>query len=354
VDNSAPTRVSDEVLADLRRRLRSTRLVAAPGTGWNRGTDHNYLQELVRYWANAYDWRPAEDRILALPWQRAGGMRVVRQRGPDSAPVVVLLHGWPDSVLRFERLLPLLTDLTVVVPALPGFPFADSPGSAGADMADPIAGALSELGYDRYVVAGGDIGSSVADALARRQPEHVAALYLTDVPARLLATVPESDLTDDDRSYRARAAEWQATDGAYAAEQATRPATLAVALGDSPAGLAAWLIEKYRAWSDCSGDVESVFPRDDLLTWITAYWVTASVGTSFAPYSERRAPVASRITAPAIVSMFPKEPLQAPRSTAERFLDVRVWDEPPRGGHFPAWEQPDAFASALRRAVALA
>ncbi len=352
--DAAPAPVPDDVLTDLRRRLRDSRIVTAPGSGWDRGTDHAHLTELVRYWGEEYDWRAAEARIRGLPWERAGGLRLIHQRGPQGSPVVVLLHGWPDSVLRFSKVLPLLTDLTVVVPCLPGYPWSDSPGTASADMADPIAAALAELGHDRYVVSGGDIGAGVAEALARRQRDHVSVLHLTDVTVRNLAVVPEAQWTDADRAYRADADAWQTAEGAYAAEQATKPATLAAALGDSPVGLAAWLVEKYRSWSDCGGDVESVFPRDDLLTWITAYWVTGTIGTSFAPYSERRPPASGRVAAPAAVTYFPKELLHAPRSTAEHWLDVRLWEEEPAGGHFAAWERPAAFAAALRRAVALA
>lgn len=352
--SAVPEPVPESVLDDLRTRLRSSRLVASPGEGWSRGADHAYLAELVRYWADEFDWRAAEARIRALPWERAGGLRLLHQRGPAGAPVVVLLHGWPDSVLRFARVLPLLTDLTVVVPCLPGYPWSDSPGTAGADMAVPVAAALAELGYDRYVVSGGDIGSSVAEALARRHPAAVAALHLTDVTVRNLTAVPEEQWTEEDRRYRAEADAWQAAEGAYAAEQATKPATLAAALGDSPVGLAAWLVEKYRTWSDCDGDVEAAFPRDDLLTWITAYWVTGAIGTSFSPYSERRPPVPGRVQVAAAVTVFPKELLHAPRSTAEHWLDVRIWDEQPRGGHFAAWEEPEAFAAAVRKAAALA
>ena len=351
---AAPDPVPDDVLEDLRARLRASRIVQAPGDGWARGTDRRYLAQLMRYWAEEYDWRTAEEQIRALPWERAGGLRVIHQRGPEGAPVVVLLHGWPDSFLRFTRVLPRLTEVTVVVPCLPGYPGSDGPGMAGADMAAPVAAAMADLGYDRYVVSGGDIGSSVAEALARREPDHVAVLHLTDVTVRNLASFPEAEWTEEDRRYRGQADAWQAAEGAYAAEQATKPSTLAVALGDSPAGLAAWLVEKYRSWSDCDGDLEAAFPRDDLLTWITLYWVTGAIGTSFAPYSERRMPVPGRVPAPAVITSFPKELLHAPRSTTERWLDVRIWREEAAGGHFAAWEQPERFAAAIRDAVALA
>ena len=352
--SDAPDRVPDEVLDDLRRRLRDRRRVPAVGSGWARGVDAAYLDDLLRYWAEEYDWRAAEDRIRALPWTRAGGLRLVHQRAAaEDAPVLVLLHGWPDSVLRFQRVLPLLQDVHVVVPALPGYPFSDSPGTAGALMAEPIAAAMAELGHERYVVSGGDIGTGVAEALARLVPEHVSALHLTDVPSRALALVPDAQRSEGERAFAEEVRRWTEAEGAYMHEQSTKPATLAVGLGDSPAGLAAWIVEKLRSWSDCDGDVEAAFPRDDLLTWITLYWVTGAIGTSFAPYAERLPPVQERVAAPLAVTLFPRDLLHAPRELAERTFDVRVWDEQPSGGHFAAWERPEAFAAAVRAAIAL-
>jgi pimeloyl-ACP methyl ester carboxylesterase len=352
----APEPVDDAVLDDLRRRLRGTRLVGGLPGSWERGTDALYLADLVAYWADGYDWRAAEERIRSLPWARTrNGMRGLHQRAADpAAPVLLLLHGWPDSVLRFERVLPLLTDVHVVVPALPGFPYSGLGPSSRQAMAEPVAAMLDELGYDRVVVSGGDIGTGVAESLARRSPERVAALHLTDLPlARAFSTPPE-ERTPAEARFAAEVEQWRALEGGYIAEQATKPNTLAAALGDSPVGLAAWLVEKLRSWSDCDGDVESAFPRDDLLTWITVYWVTGTIGTSFGPYALQEPPAPGRIAAPAVVSVFPHEPLHAPRGLAERILDVRVWDEQPAGGHFAAWEQPEAFVRALRQAIALA
>ncbi|MGT2427453.1 epoxide hydrolase family protein [Amnibacterium kyonggiense] len=232
-----PVPVPDEVLDDLRGRLRSRRRIPVVGTGWSRGVDPEHLDDLLRYWAEEYDWRAAEQRILALPWTRAGGLRLVHRRAAaDDAPVVVLLHGWPDSVLRFERVLPLLRDVHVVVPALPGYPLSDSPGTAGALMAEPIAAAMQELGHDRFVVSGGDIGTGVAEALARLVPDRVAALHLTDVPSRVLALIPEAERSPGERAFAEEVRAWNEAEGAYLHEQATRPATLAVGLGDSPRG----------------------------------------------------------------------------------------------------------------------
>jgi pimeloyl-ACP methyl ester carboxylesterase len=355
-----PPLVEQPVLDDLRRRLRETNRVRLPeGTGWERGVDADYLTQLMSYWADSYDWRAHEGRIRSLPWATVdvGGTnyRVLHQKSSNEAATVVLLHGWPDSVLRYERVLPLLADLNVVVPALPGFPFAPpltKPSMSVTAMADIVEAAMSGLGYQSYIVSGGDVGSLVAEALAARAPHSVSALHLTDVPYTHLFTVGASELTPDEQVYLSAGQQWQMTEGAYALEQSTKPQTLAVALGDSPAGLLAWIVEKLRAWSDCGGDVESVFPRDDLLTWVTAYWVTGTIGTSFSSYAEEGEPV-TEVATPTVVSIFPRDLVPAPRSFAERFFDIRVWAEQPSGGHFSAWEQPERFVDGLRAAVGI-
>lgn len=357
----APPPVPDAALDDLRARVRATRRVAVPdgAVPWDRGTDPDHLTSLLATWAEDYDWRPHEDQIRALPWVRTaagGAMRSVHRRAADpGAAAVVLLHGWPDSVLRFEKVLPLLGDLHVVVPALPGYPFADTwtgPPASTTVMAGAVAGVMTELGYQRYVVSGGDIGSAVAEALAARHPERVGALHLSEVPYQHMSTLDEDELSAPERIYLEAGRQWQMNEAGYSLEQSTKPATLAVGLGDSPAGLAAWIMEKLRSWSDCGGDVESVFPREDLLTWITAYWVTGAIGTSFTPYAERREPV-GRVEVPTAVTLFPNDLLSAPREFGERFFDVRAWEQHPDGGHFGAWEHPEAFAAGLRSAVAL-
>src|SRR5215218_8235761 len=341
----APAVVEQSVLDELRTRLRAYRRVAVPaGYGWSRGVDGDYLARLIADWADAYNWREHEARIRTLPWIRAGELRAVHRRAADGDAVpVLLLHGWPDSILRFERVLPLLADLHLIVPALPGFPFAvpvARRGLSSPDIAETVADAMAELGYDRYVVSAGDVGGDVAEALAAGHPDRVAALHLTDVSQYRFLVNPPQDLSDAERAYVERGHHWQRTEGGYMHEQSTKPHTLAVGLGDSPAGLAAWILEKLRSWSDCGGDVETVFPRDDLLTWITLYWVTGTIGTSFGPYAHREPPKPGRVEAPTAVSLFPRDLLPAPRALAERIFDVRVWEEHGRGGHFAAWEQP--------------
>lgn len=341
---------------EMRERLQWTRRVTIPWSGdGTRGITGTHLDELLERWANGYDWGPHERRIGEFPWVtvQAGGteLRVIHQRSADThAPVVVLLHGWPDSVLRFERVLPLLAGLHLVVPALPGFPFASPltiPGMSVNRIAGIVADAMDKLGYSRYTVSGGDVGGTVAEILAGEHPDRVAALHLTNVAPRRALTAHPAKLLPDAVAYLDRSAQWFRTDGGYIAEQSTRPNTLAVALGDSPAGLAAWIVEKLESWSD-----ESAFTPDELLTWVTAYWVTGTIGTSFATYVE---PVTlpDRIDTPTVLSVFPRDIKPEPRSYAEAFLNICEYVEHRAGGHFAAWEQPKAYSDDVRRAVEL-
>jgi pimeloyl-ACP methyl ester carboxylesterase len=358
--DDAPPAVRESVLDDLRDRLRAyRRVVLPPGLGWQRGVDGDYLADLVSYWSDSYDWREHEARLRTLPWAltetSATPIRAIHQRAAEPGAVpVLLLHGWPDSVLRFQKVLPLLTDLHVIVPALPGFPFA-APVSRGGlptdAMAEAIAAAMAELGYERYVISAGDVGCDVADALAVSYPERVAALHLTDVSQIRFLMDPPHDLSDAERTYVQRGHSWQAAEGGYIHEQSTRPHTLAVGLGDSPAGLAAWLLEKLRAWTDSAGDVETVFKKDELLTWITAYWVTGTIGTSFTPYAEFGPKATGQIQAPTAFTVFPKDVVNAPREFASRFYDVQSWTEYHAGGHFAAWERPLDYTAGIRTAV---
>ena len=278
------------------------------------------------------------------------GLRVIHQRSADpDAPVVVLLHGWPDSVLRFQRLLPLLTDLHVVVPALPGFPFAApllADGMSAGRIAGIIADALRELGYPRYTVSGGDVGGTVAEIMAGEHPDRVTALHLTNLAPQHAFTGP-AVLAPDAAAYLERSAHWFRTDGGYIAEQSTRPNTMAVALGDSPAGLAAWIVEKLQSWSD-----GPAFTDDELLTWVSAYWFTGAIGTSFSTYVES-ATLPDRIVTPTVLSVFAHDTKPEPRSYAEAFLNIADYVPHPAGGHFAAWEQPGAYAGDLRRAIEL-
>lgn len=352
-------RADSAVLADLRDRLRARRLV--PGLSASAaelGADRDLLDPTLEYWAQTYDWRRHEDRIAAYPWRRSSTAppvnAIVSPAGPD-APVVLLLHGWPDSVLRFERILYRLDGITAVVPALPGFPFAaTTEGLSAVDMAEAIHAAMLDFGFDRFVVSAGDVGCDVAEALTAAHPDSVSALHLTDISQyHFLVDLPV-DLDDEERAYVEYGRRWQAAEGGYMHEQSTRPNTASVGLGDSPSGLAAWLGEKLDRWTDASPTAAAVFDIEERLTWVTAYWVSACIGTSFAPYalsSPKRWP---RIETPTVFTIFAKDLVNAPRQFADRFFAVADWREFAHGGHFAAWERPDDYLWGLHRAIRLA
>ncbi|GGM08723.1 epoxide hydrolase family protein [Nakamurella endophytica] len=350
-----------EVIEDLVDRLARFRPVPRAGLGAWPGLPEPDLHRLLDHWRTRFDWSVQEHRIAAYPWVQtehtAVPVRSIVARAPGDAPVVVLLHGWPDSVLRFERVLPLLADVTAVVPALPGYPFAapvQGGGLSTVAMADAVADALTEWGIDRAVVSAGDVGCDVAEALAARHPELVAALHLTDVSQLHFLRDRPTGLSDEERRYVERGERWQAAEGGYSHEQSTRPDTLAVGLGDSPAGLAAWIVEKLVRWSDCDGVLTDAWDLDEALTWVTAYWVSGAIGTSFAPYAAGEAKDWPRVDAPTVFTLFPRDLVNAPRPFAERFFRVADWREFDQGGHFAAWERPADYLWGIRRALELA
>jgi pimeloyl-ACP methyl ester carboxylesterase len=348
-------RTGADVLDDLHDRLVRWRRVPALDPAL--GLDPGLLDDLVAHWRDGFDWRAQEDRLAAYPWveteESVVPVRAIVSRSDPQAPTVLLLHGWPDSVLRFERVLPQLSDVNHVVPALPGFPFS-APARAGlstTEVADAVAAAMREFGFARYVVSAGDVGCDVAEALAARHPDAVSSLHLTDVSQLHYLLDPPTDLDDEERAYLARGHRWQAEEGGYMHEQSTRPNTLAVGLGDSPAGLAAWIVEKLLRWSDGDGSLVDVYSLDEALTWVMAYWVAGSIGTSFAPYAVGGRKDWPRVEVPTVFTVFPRDLVNAPRRFAERFFRVAEWREFERGGHFAAWERPQDYLWGVRRAL---
>ena len=357
--------VARPVLDDLHGRLARTRLPDAVADDWERGTAPGALRALLDAWRDRYDWRAAEARLNALEHERTevdGTWLHHVRAGTRGAMPLLLLHGWPDSFLRFERVLPLLAgDFDLVVPSLPGFGFSDRPAAPGAGperIADLLAGLMSELGAERFGVHGGDVGGGIGEQLAVRHRERVIGLHLTDVPLwrAAAAAADPSQLSQAEQDYLARLAAWSQAEGAYAQLQRTKPQTLAYALNDTPAGLAAWFLEKFRAWSDCGDDVIGCFGEDTLLTNLTLYWVTETAGSAARYYYDTfgairaRPPEAARtpVEVPTGVASFPKEPVPVPRELAQRWFDVRRWSEMPRGGHFAAWEEPELLAGEVR------
>ena len=361
--------VAEHDLADLRNRLARTRWPdAVTGAGWDYGIDLVFLRDVVDYWREGFDWRMQERRLNTFHQFRADIDGIVvhflheRAAAPGSIPLL-LLHGWPSSVVQMLEITRLLTEsgaeegeqsvvFDVVAPSLPGYGFSDRPSEHGwsvARIADSMHRLMTDvLGYDRYGIRGSDLGAGVLTQMALAHPQSVIGVHsggtnpwLTDIP---------DDLTPEEQKFVADAQDWNRTEMAYAQQHASKPQTLSVGLNDSPAGLAAWILEKFWRWSDCQGDLESRFSRDDLLTNLTIYWVTETIGSSVRLYYETmRDPGRWGITTvPTAALMSPKDLFPTPRSWAERFGRVDRWTEIDEGGHFLEWEVPTLVAADLR------
>jgi pimeloyl-ACP methyl ester carboxylesterase len=366
--------VPEEVLEDLRRRLDATRLPGeVPGSGWDYGTNLGYLKELIEYWRTQYDWRAHERELNRFAQFRAdvGGLGVhfihERGRGPNPKPLLIV-HGWPGSVYEFMRIIPMLTDpaahggnpedsFTVVAPSLPGYGFSDAPRTRAMGiqaMAEVLFKLMTEvLGYDRFAAQGGDWGAAI---VSRMGEVHAPSLY--GIHINMVAIGPAEgreapELTRDEKVFLGDLEKFRRSESGYQWIQGTKPQTLAYALNDSPAGLAAWIVEKFRSWSDCRGDVERRFTRDQLLTNVMIYWVTQTIGSSMRLYYEARhhpwhLQPDTRIETPTAVAVFPAELVRPPRSWAERAFNVKRWTVMPSGGHFAAMEEPKLLADDVR------
>lgn len=371
--------ITPGTLSELRQRLKSTRWTSQiEGTGWDAGTDLDYLKQLVGYWVEGFDWRKQEAALNEFAHFKTDldGMDIhfihERGKGPDPFPII-LTHGYPDSFYRFAKIIPMLIDpeshggraedaFDVVVPDLPGYGFSGKPPKHGTifQVNDLWARLMTEkLGYPRFGAHGGDWGGTVTEQLARSHADAVVAIHLTDVPFGHLFQRPDDPSPAEKKLFKHNE-EWMQKEGAYALIQSTKPQSLEPGLNDSPAGLAAWLVEKYRSWSDCGGKIEARFSKDELLTQITIYWAAETIGTSFLPYYDYAN--ASAMTwmkegvkkwtgssqVPAAFAIFPKDISQPPREWASRFFNVQRWTEMPRGGHFAAMEEPKLLAEDLR------
>jgi pimeloyl-ACP methyl ester carboxylesterase len=371
--------VPPSVLSDLRQRLKNTRWShQIEGTNWDAGTDLDYLRELVNYWIDEFNWRDQESALNELDHFTTEiegiGIHFVHERGKGPHPFpLILTHGYPDSFYRFAKIIPMLTDpeqfggnaddaFDVVVPDLPGYGFSDKPPKLGTvfHVNDLWSHLMTEtLGYKKYGAHGGDWGSAVTEQLARSHGDSVAAIHLTDVPFGHILQKPD-DLSGEEKKFFEHNEKWIKKEGAYALIQSTKPQSLAQGLNDSPAGLAAWLVEKFRTWSDCNGNIESRFTKDELLTQIMIYWITETIGSSFLTYydyanagalawiKEGMKQWVGSDKVPAAFAIFPKDISHPPREWAERFFNVQRWTEMPRGGHFAAMEEPELLAEDIR------
>jgi pimeloyl-ACP methyl ester carboxylesterase len=366
--------IAQDQLDDLQRRLRTTRWPdPSPVGGWQDGTDQAFLRQLTDHWRTGFDWRAAEAELNQLPQFTAqlDGLRthLIHQRGTGPRPFPLLIgHGWPGTGFDLRRIIPLLTDpaghgadpadaFDVVAPSLPGYGFSappDRPGTGPERVAGMWTQLMTALGYDRFGVQSGDWGAAVAMWLAGRAPDRLAGLHLNFVPGFYQPPLGagEPPLSGEERDFVATMARWFEAEGGYHRLHSTKPQTAAYGLTDSPTGLAAWIVEKLRGWSDSHGDVTSVFTLDEILTNVSIYWFTATIGASMRFYYENRLrpnryASGQRVAPPLGFVGFPREPVP-PRSWLERVFTVTRYQTIERGSHFGAWEAPELLAAEIR------
>jgi microsomal epoxide hydrolase len=366
--------IPDQTLQDLRERLARVRWPdEPPGAPWSTGSSVAYMQDLVGYWRDGFDWRAQEAALNQLRQFKVplGGIELhfIHEQGKGPNPMPLLLtHGWPGSVVEFHKILPMLTDparfgadpadaFTVVAPSLPGYTLSFAPGQQrfGVEaIAELFAALMTDvLGYGRFAAQGGDWGAFVTSRLGYQFAERLIGIHINLLAVRRDPKMLENPSAEE-KLFLTQLNHFLKEEIGYQWIQGTKPTTLAFALTDSPAGLAAWIVEKFRSWSDNDGDIESAISRDEMLTNITLYWASGAIGSSFWPYYARMhspwpIPEGARIEVPTGYAEFPKEILRPPRSVAERsYGNIRRWTEMAKGGHFAALEQPEALAREIR------
>lgn len=361
--------IPQEALADLRARLAQTRWTdEVADAGWDYGTNLAYLKELLDYWQNTFDWRKQEEELNTFTHFRTTiddvGIHFIHEHGKGEHPLpLVLLHGWPSSFIQMGKIIPLLTDpvqhggdaadsFDVIVPSLPGYGFSDRPAKKGMSVGG-IAVLFTklltqELGYEHYAMRGSDLGAGVIQQLALTHADSLIGIHLSGTNP-YIGQVP-ADLSEAEKTFVANAQNWNMQEMAYAMEHSSKPQTLAYGLNDSPAGLSAWIIEKFRRWSDCNGNLETRFSKDELLTNLTIYWATQTINSSMRLYYETAHNPGSwgRVEIPTGMLMSPKDLFPTPREWAERSYRVDRWTDIDRGGHFLEWEEPELVAQDIR------
>jgi pimeloyl-ACP methyl ester carboxylesterase len=365
--------VADAVLKDLRERLDRTRFPdEVPDTGWEYGTNLAYMKELVEYWRTKYDWRKHETQLNRFAHYKANidGLEIhfihEKGRGPKPKPLL-LSHGWPGTIYEFMEIIPMLTDpaahgasaaqsFDVIAPSLPGYGFSGHPTVRAMNVqaiAEKFHTLMTEaLGYLRYCAQGGDWGSAITSRLGEMHGDSLYGIHLNllFVGGR---TKREGELTAEEKLFLADLDSFRREETGYQQIQGTKPQTLAYGLNDSPAGLAAWVVEKFRTWSDCGGDVERRFTKDQLLTNVMIYWITQTINSATRLYYESRhhpwrPDSTKRIETPTAAALFPRELLKPPREWAEQAFNIQHWTVMPRGGHFAAMEEPKLLADDIR------
>jgi pimeloyl-ACP methyl ester carboxylesterase len=362
--------IPDSALKDLKQRLANTRWPdRETPDDWAQGIPLAYMQEVVRYWASEYDWRSCEARVNRLDSFKTTldglGIHFLHVRSPqEDALPLLMTHGWPGSIVEFLKVIDPLSDpvahggnpadaFHVICPSLPGYGFSDKPTETGwstGRIARAWAELMKRLGYDSYVAQGGDWGALVTTEVALADPEHCAGIHL-NMP--IVAPDPETmnDLTPPEQAALESLQYYQDWDSGYSKEQSTRPQTVGYGLVDSPSGQAAWILEKFWAWTDCDGHPENVLTRDELLDNVMFYWLPAAAASSARLYWESFNKFNfDPIGIPVGCSIFPKEVFRCSRRWAEkRFVKLVYWNELDKGGHFAAFEQPYTFIDELRK-----
>ena len=359
-------KIPEEAIEDLKQRLSRTRWTdEILNSEWKYGASLSYVKEITNYWLNSFDWRNTENEINQYPNYIADidGVKVhflhIKSEKNNAVPLIIT-HGWPGSFLEMMKLIPILTrskiPFDLIIPSIPGFGFSQKINTSGCNLwfiADLWNKLIKELGYEKIVAQGGDFGAAVSTALALRHPEIILGLHLNYIPGSYFPFLGSGEkLSEEENLYLKSADEWYREEGAYAHQHRTKPLTLAYGLNDSPVGLCAWILEKYYGWSDCGGDIESVFSKDELLSNISLYWFTETIHSSIRLYNENsKVPLHFSehdvIQVPAGIARFHKEEPFPPRRFIERGYNIQFWKEISPGGHFAAMEQPALLAEEI-------
>ena len=376
--------IKQSVLDDLKTRIANTRWTdEIENLKWEYGTNKTYLKELCHYWQNDFDWKIQEEYLNSFAHFKTTvdgiGLHYIHQKGEGKNSIPLLLtHGYPDSFVRFLKIIPLLTkadengfSFDVIVPSIPGYGFSDIPTEAGMNtkrIADLFTTLMTkDLNYEKFVAHGGDWGGGIAEQMALYHAESLIGIHLTDIPFEHGMEEPK-DASSQEKKYFEATKKWQMTEGAYSMIQSTKPQTLSYGLNDSPVGLAAWIIEKFKSWSDNDGDIETCFTKDELLTNLTIYWASETINSAIRLYNEAMKAMmnamynplvklnpfdktGNKSEVPAAFAIFPKDISTPPKDLADRFFNVQQWTEMSEGGHFAAMEQPELLAADIRKFV---
>jgi pimeloyl-ACP methyl ester carboxylesterase len=340
--------------------------------GWEYGTNLSYLKELCNYWNNDFSWPNQEVLLNQFEHFKTEGedinLHFIYQKGKGTKNLpLLLIHGWPDSFYRFIKLIPLLIEpdengiaFDVIVPSIPGFGFSNKSQESGMGTIK-IAALFNKLmietlGYDSFHVHGGDWGPGIATHMALQEKERIKGLHLTNIPLDLFFSADAAEFGEEEKTYLQTFGLWQRKEGAFAGIQGSKPQTIAYGLNDSPSGLAGWIIEKFNSWGDNNGYIENSFSKDELLTIISIYWFTQTVGSAARIYYEttRQPPIdrTVKIDTPTYFAIFPEDCIQIPKAFGLRKYNIKSWNKMTKGGHFPALETPGLLAADIRDAFA--